>query len=111
MAVAFRLLATGFELCAHPHQPGLRLAVLERFFALLEIDAETSQGKAFQDAIQEIVDVQVGMLVGCLLVGGAADNRKTKCVGARKEKVGGSVSNDSSTSTIGSFTLDDRARH
>jgi hypothetical protein len=76
MAVAFPLLATGFELRAHPHQLGLRLAVLERFFALLEIVAETSQGKAFQDAIQEIADVQVGMLVGCLLVGGAADNRK-----------------------------------
>ena len=27
------------------------------------------------------------------------------------EKVGGSVSNDSSTSTIGTFTLDDRVRH
>lgn len=88
MAVAFYLLATGFELRAHPHQLGLRLAVLERFFALLQIVAETSQGVAFQDTIQEIADVQVGMLVGCLLVGGAADNRKAKCVGVQRPATG-----------------------
>ena len=74
--IAEALAASGLEFRTDLDQLGLDLAVFERFFALLEIVAETSQGKAFQDAIQEIADVQVGMLVGCLLVGGAADNRK-----------------------------------
>ena len=59
-----------------------------RFFALLEIVAQASQGKAFQAAIQEIADVQVGMLVGCLLVGAAADSRKAKCVGVQRSATG-----------------------
>ena len=55
--VAETLSAAGPELLADLHQLGLRLAVFERLFALLEVVAQTSEGEAVHGAIQEIADV------------------------------------------------------
>jgi hypothetical protein len=55
--VAKTLPATSIELRADLHQLGLRLAVFEGLFALLEIVAQTPEGEAVDSAIQEVADV------------------------------------------------------
>ena len=49
--------AACFELRPDLHLLGLRLAILERLFALLEIVAQTPEDEAVHGAIQEIADV------------------------------------------------------
>ena len=55
--VAETLPAAGLELRADFHQLGLRLAIFERLFALLEIGAQTSEGKTVHPTVQEVADV------------------------------------------------------